>query len=64
MNEAIEDVEVKDVRITDGYIRRIVEDERLRRGDKTMAKTAAQMILERYAQLEQRRIPQPSPISA
>ena len=46
---------VKDIRITDSYITRIVAEEQTRRGDKTATKTAAQMILERYAQLEQRR---------
>jgi hypothetical protein len=40
-----------DIRLSDKHTRAVVERERQRRGDKTAAKTARNMILERAAQL-------------
>jgi hypothetical protein len=44
--------EVKDIRITDPYVRRRVEAARRRAGESTSTKTAARLILERLAQVE------------
>jgi hypothetical protein len=65
MNDKPNPEEVQHIRITDGYIRRIVAEEQARRGDKTATKTAAQMILERYTQLQERRTtPQPAALAS
>lgn len=42
----------RDIRITDPNTRRIVEMHRIRRGDKSSAKTARDLIRERVVQLE------------
>ncbi len=42
----------KDLRITDPYVRELVEAERARAGESTATKTAARLILERLAQRE------------
>lgn len=50
--ELTPDESPKDIRITDPYVRELVEAERRRRKDSTATKTAARLIVERLAQLE------------
>ncbi len=47
----------KMVQISDSWTIRLIEAERLRRGDGTMAKTARSLIQERCAQIEDAAIP-------
>jgi hypothetical protein len=45
--------DVKDIRITDSYVRKLVERVRRASGEKTMAKTASRLILERITTMDQ-----------
>lgn len=43
---------VKDIRITETYVKQLVEQIRSKTGESTPTKTAARLIIERAAQLE------------
>lgn len=42
------------IRISDPYTRNLVEEKRVQRGDKTLAKTARDLIIERITELQNR----------
>lgn len=47
--------DLPDIRITDPYVRQLVANEQRVTGEKTAAKVAARLIIERVAQQESRR---------